>query len=149
MSNLMVSWNVLLFRSRHFRNLLPADSNSKFSIKEWPTHYPEAQEALRKIDADKSHRIIPVPAYDTKGKVIEPSQYRIALQGALVELYFTLKHYDIVGKKNQQGTNVYVADISSITVLIPPKPKTPPTSPRKRRVPLTDPMGSQSKKRLL
>ena len=94
-----------------------------------------------------SHRVIPLPAYDTKGNLIQPKNYKNALAGALVRINFKLSHWHI----NSQPihTHSFVADIVSIRVLIPPITSTTLT---KRKTSKRDPeinLSSKKKKKII
>lgn len=60
-----------------------------------------------------THRIFPIPAYDLGGDLLKPTTYRRYLQGALVEIHFTLMHWGIAGIKR----DVYGGEIEFIRVL--------------------------------
>ena len=68
------------------------------------------------------HHVIPIPAYNIKGKLIKPDAYHQCLDGALVEVYFNLFHWSIVGKRGTLGNDVYSSDIVLIQVLASPCP---------------------------
>jgi hypothetical protein len=75
----------------------------------------QTQEELEKMKT--THCIIPLPVYNQNGGLIPPSEYHNQLAGAVVELYFNLRHWTIAPKGDQHLCDVYVTDISSISVL--------------------------------
>ncbi|KAI6023031.1 hypothetical protein BKA83DRAFT_4272446 [Pisolithus microcarpus] len=77
-----------------------------------------------------THRVLPVPAYDLAGNLIHPTAYRRFLQGALVEIHFTLSHWGITGVRR----DVYSGEIQFIHLLDAPIPAS--CAGRKRRIPL-------------
>ncbi|KAJ7612106.1 hypothetical protein FB45DRAFT_760134 [Roridomyces roridus] len=97
----------------------------------------------------QTHQVYRLPAYDTDGDLIHPSKYREKLMGAVVEVAFTLQHWEIVSKLEdgrQRKTDAFGADIQRMRVLVSPPPRTPSTPTRKRaHPPLKDP-GSPSKR---
>ena len=100
----------------------------EFDIANWPVH-DNLQEGLDKIK--KSHVVVPIPAYDIDRRLIHPTQYRSKLEGATVEVRFTMQHWAIGEKKSagKGSTDSYTADVHSMRVLVPPVRV---TSPRKR-----------------
>ncbi|KAM6496782.1 hypothetical protein JOM56_007255 [Amanita muscaria] len=85
---------------------------SRFTMAEWPADNPEAQEDLDNIR--HTHRVNFLPAYNVQGDLIEPQDYRKTLQGALVQIHFTLSHWFIAHK------DTYTANICNMRVLAPP-----------------------------
>ena len=81
------------------------------------------------------------------GKLVEPSRYHQHLQGALVQVHFTLTHCSIATKKKNKlfmpVCNTFSADIYSMRVLSPPK-KFGPVTPRKHKFMNSDPMTPDS-----
>ena len=77
--------------------------------------------------------MIPVPAYDLEGKLIDPRCYRRHLEGALAEERFNLSHWSIA-KQGVPGKDVYTADIVLIRVIAPPCATATPRTPLKRKV---------------
>ena len=115
-----------------------------FPIEKWPVFQEAAIEGLKGIVT--THRVVPIPAYDMHGHLIAPHQYRLRLEGAVVEMHFELNHWSISGKDNEPNTDTYSADVSQIRVLIPPKPRL--VTPTKRKVlRRIDPLESPTKKR--
>ena len=91
----------------------------------------------------KTHRVNYLQVYDMHGKLVEPSRYCWHLQGALVQVHFTLTHWSIAAKtKNgliMPACDTFSADIYSMRVLSPPK-KYGPVTPRKCKFVNSDPM---------
>lgn len=122
----------------------------QFLIENWPCYSEATQSAIKEIE--KTHRVVPIPAYDMHGDLIDPRMYRSRLMGAVVSLQFTLTHWSIGGRSkdtpDRAKLDVYVADLHHIRVLVPPKPS--PVTPRKRKITAVDPMSgspSPSKRR--
>ena len=90
-----------------------------------------------------THRVNYLEAYDMHGRLIEPSRYRRHLQGAMVQMHFTLTHWSIDQKKKGQvlvpACDTFAADIYSMRVLIP-RQNHGPVTPRKRKFYKSDPM---------
>jgi hypothetical protein len=101
-----------------------------FPIANWPVAQEAAKQALKMIV--DTHRVVPIPAYDMQGHLIAPIQYRSRLEGAVVELHFELSHWSIGGKETEPSSDTYVADVTQIRVLVPPKPRV--VTPTKRKV---------------
>ncbi|KAI5981832.1 hypothetical protein EDD15DRAFT_2182600 [Pisolithus albus] len=74
-----------------------------------------------------THRIVPLPAYDFSRNIIRPGAYRRLLQGAVVEVHFTLSHWGIATAKR----DVYGGNIEKIRLLVLP---TSSSSSKKRKV---------------
>ena len=89
-----------------------------------------------------THCINYLEAYDMH-RLIEPSQYRRHLQGALVQIHFTLTHWSIGQKKRCEvlvpACDTFAANIYSMRVLIPPQNHGPVT-PRKCKFYKSNPM---------
>jgi len=82
----------------------------------------------------KTHRVIPIPAYDIEGNLIDLRFYRRHLEGAVVEAHFNLSHWSI-SRHGAPGKDVYTADIVMLRVLVPPCASAAPQhSPLKRKV---------------
>jgi hypothetical protein len=116
-------------------------------LADWPVIHPEANEA--KQDMMRTHRLIPLPAYDLQGDLIPPERYRTALPGALVRVNFTISHWYISPSKesinSKEHTNSFVADVIAVRVLAD---STSIKTPAKRKISARDPeMGSSSKKK--
>ncbi|KAL7278880.1 hypothetical protein ACG7TL_006711 [Trametes sanguinea] len=99
-------------------------------IENWPTYSVAARRAL--TDLIPTHIVLPLPAYNrgNDNKIILPSQYNAKLRGSLCFVRFTLTHYTFSDEKGASGSkvkDVYVADVSSITLLhrTPSEPSTP------------------------
>lgn len=101
------------------------------TLNKWPVRSDAAREALTEMDG--KFYVIPIPAYDMHGELIDPDCYRRRLEGALVAVRFTLTHRSV------NSRDIYTADVENIRVLSPPKPTL--VTPRNRgRVPAFDPM---------
>ncbi|KAJ3003380.1 hypothetical protein NUW54_g5330 [Trametes sanguinea] len=91
---------------------------------------------LLKKSSDKTHVIRLLLVYDlmanNSNKIIPPSQYNTKLRGSLVFVHFNLTHYTFGDNKSVGGSkakDVYVADVTSITLL---HDQQEPTTPTKR-----------------
>lgn len=92
-----------------------------------------------------THRVIPLPSYDTNGNLIPPHRYKTALIGALVRVNFKLSHWYIKPRQNTDAMNTFVADLTSLRILVDPPVTTTPT---KRKTAKRDPeIASSSKKK--
>ncbi|KAI6003100.1 hypothetical protein EDD15DRAFT_2467773 [Pisolithus albus] len=98
----------------------PYQDTTAFSIENWPVDDNETKTELENLKA--THRLIPLPAYDVEGNLIEPHAYQRSLQGALVKLYFNMSHWAIAGKNGLHGSDVFTAEIQMIRVIDPPRP---------------------------
>ena len=76
--------------------------------------------ALRRLR--NTHTINPLKAFDINGLVIDPQDYRSRLQGALVNITFTLTHTVTPRTRQSKPIDVYVADILAIQMLNDPMP---------------------------
>ena len=81
----------------------------------------------------QTHRVIPIPAYDITGKLIDPHYYHRHLEGAIVEAHFNLSHWAI-SQQGIPGKDVYMADIVMLHVIVPPRASAMPRTPTKRKV---------------
>jgi len=129
-------------------NAITDSEPDDFPIKDWPVQTEAARQGLSGMLT--THRVNPLPAYDHKGNLIQPTEYRAKLMGAIVRATITLKHWNITANLKGDEPNsrdTYTADIENLRILVPaPKPATPTTTPRKRRnLEKTDP-GSPTKK---
>ncbi|KLO15710.1 hypothetical protein SCHPADRAFT_253199 [Schizopora paradoxa] len=89
--------------------------DNPFSFEGWPVS-PDG-EWRRELDSVKdTHDIYPLQAYSYKGELIRPSDYTRKLAGAIVDLSFTLVHYNF-GKSSRMC--LYMTELH---VLVPPKP---------------------------
>ncbi|KIM59455.1 hypothetical protein SCLCIDRAFT_27285 [Scleroderma citrinum Foug A] len=93
-----------------------------FSIENWPAFSDAARGGLDSIK--QTHHVIPIPAYDLEGKLIDPRYYRRHLEGAVAEVHFNLSHWSIAWQ-GVPGKDVYTADIVLIRVIAPPRTHTP------------------------
>ncbi|KIM66133.1 hypothetical protein SCLCIDRAFT_14522 [Scleroderma citrinum Foug A] len=80
--------------------------SSVFAIENWPTFHDVAASALDSIK--DTHRVHPILAYGMDGKLIKPQAYRHQLDGALVELYFTLSHWAIGERNGSPGNDLHL-----------------------------------------
>jgi len=103
-----------------------SESEDSWSLADWPVISSEAEDAKQQMLT--THRVVPLPAYDIKGNLIEPKKYQEALAGALVRVNFTMAHWYIAS--NNESTNSFVANIKSVRVLIDPVVA---KSPKKRK----------------
>lgn len=112
---------LVIFLASH----MPSDP---FSFERWPLTRERHRADL--LNLKNTHRILPIPAYDLANDLLKPSTYRRYLQGALVEIHFSLSHWGIAGVKR----DVYGGEIELIRLLEPPLGSTSPD--RKRKIPL-------------
>ncbi|KAI0054548.1 hypothetical protein BV25DRAFT_648934 [Artomyces pyxidatus] len=115
---------------------------AEFTIAKWPTNSEVVRGELKEMK--DTYDVIPIPAYDMYGDLISPKLYRIRLEGALVEVHFNLTHWSIGGRRGSAtpAADTYTADLVSMRVIVPPKPR--PVTPRKRKVSSMDPMAAAS-----
>lgn len=94
----------------------PSSSSTEdpFSYELWPLTKERNRKEL--LALKPSHRLCPVPAYDLANDLLIPSTYRRCLQGAIVEVHFTLSHWSIATTKR----DVYGGLIQLIRILVPP-----------------------------
>ena len=71
------------------------------------------------VDLGESTNIstVPLPLYDTAGKLIAPSRYKDSVAGALVPVNFSLPNWFIPASGPFEAGNTFVADIKSAKVL--------------------------------
>ncbi|EMD38894.1 hypothetical protein CERSUDRAFT_92934 [Gelatoporia subvermispora B] len=124
---------------------------SEFHIANWPCWTNEAKAAIE--DLKETHTVIPIPVYDHCNRLVKPKQYRAVLQGATVEVHFTLRHWSIGYTASRGGSDsgsggldVYSADVFAIHVIRPPPPSTL-SSLRKRKVSMKSPVTTPIKRR--
>ena len=112
---------------------LSAALDGIFSIENWPAFSDAARGGLDSIK--QTHRVIPIPAYDLEGKLIDPRYYCRHLEGAVAEVHFNLSHWSIA-RQGVPGKDVYTADIVLIRVIAPPRATATPRTrtPLKRKV---------------
>ncbi|KAF9238949.1 hypothetical protein BU15DRAFT_74915 [Melanogaster broomeanus] len=82
----------------------------EFAMESWPVA-PRCIPHLEELF--ETHDIYPLPAFDTKGTLIPPSQYDTTLKGATVEVHFTFAHHFI--KKNKR--HIYTMLLHRLEVL--------------------------------
>ncbi|KIK28381.1 hypothetical protein PISMIDRAFT_90711 [Pisolithus microcarpus 441] len=142
--------NTTRFKLRHqlfessskqpFHPLMSVVPPDPYSFERWPLTRERNRAEL--LTLKNTYRIVPIPAYDPAGDLLKPSTYRRYLQGALVEIHFTLTHWGIAGVKR----DVYGGEIEKIRVLEPPVGSSSPD--RKRKIPLRlESDGGPNKKR--
>ncbi|THU83030.1 hypothetical protein K435DRAFT_871717 [Dendrothele bispora CBS 962.96] len=123
------------------------DSENDELLASWPRTNDAVAKALDDLQEQKpaQYKICPLPAYDCHSALIEPMMYRQRLEGAVVEIRFTLSHWPISAKgKEKSASNAYRANIVDVLVLCPPPPTV--VTPRKRKVSAYHP-SSPTKKR--
>ncbi|KAI6043564.1 hypothetical protein EDC04DRAFT_2600031 [Pisolithus marmoratus] len=103
-------------------------STDPFLFELWPLTKEKFQGELLALKS--THHIPPLLAYDLTGDLLRPSTYQCCLQGALVEVHFTLSHWPIASLKH----NVYVVQIQLIQLLAPPVVSL--ATGKKRKIPL-------------
>ncbi|KIK13779.1 hypothetical protein PISMIDRAFT_688404 [Pisolithus microcarpus 441] len=106
----------------------PSDTavSEAFSFERWPLTKEKNRAEL--LSLKSTHCILPLPAYDLENHIIRPGSYCRVLQGAIVEVHFTLSHWAIAAVKR----DVYGGDIERICLLVPP---THTATTKKRRIP--------------
>lgn len=104
------------------------DADDPYSFERWPLTRERNRAEL--LNLKNSHRILLIPAYDLAGDLLKPSTYCRYLQGALVQIHFSLTHWGIAGIKR----DVYGGEIETIRLLEPPLGSSSPD--RKRKIPL-------------
>jgi len=97
------------------------DTDAAFKIENWPADSAAIKAAL--VAMHNSHTVNPVPAYDRDGELILPQRYKASLRGAVVTVRFTLTHWSIGRRGDDSAVDVYVPNLHSMRVLIPPKAK--------------------------
>ncbi|KIL56468.1 hypothetical protein M378DRAFT_172685 [Amanita muscaria Koide BX008] len=115
-----------------------AELPPQFTIAGWPAYYSQAQEELKNMV--NTHRVRYLLAFDMNGHLIEPSEYRKHLQGALVQVHFTVTRWAIGARKGDEAWDTFVADIHQMRVLSPPASYGKPVVPRKLKFVKRDPI---------
>jgi hypothetical protein len=64
-----------------------------------------------------THTVVPLPAYDEKGDLISPVDYRSKLKGALAVIQFDLEHWSFSAREGRIATDTFVANVHRIDVL--------------------------------
>ncbi|KAE9401496.1 hypothetical protein BT96DRAFT_603353 [Gymnopus androsaceus JB14] len=108
-------------------------TNPEFTLAGYPVKSDNAKEELEAMVQNRSHELLPLPAFeqlpgDPEPRMILPSQYVSRLQGAVVKVEFYLTHIRI----KSENKNVFMADVFSIMVVAPPL-ETPRKSLSKRK----------------
>ncbi|KAF7792931.1 hypothetical protein EIP86_004034 [Pleurotus ostreatoroseus] len=110
-------------------NFIPPE----FTIAEWPVN-PKHTEAVQELATMvETHVVNYLPAYNTQGHLINPSDYERQLRGAVVALRFTLAHWSIRGRAQVPPSDSFVADIDEISVVEEPSDLVVAGAKRKRR----------------
>ncbi|KAI5991149.1 hypothetical protein EDD15DRAFT_2449176 [Pisolithus albus] len=102
-----------------------SSKDDPFSYRLWPLTKERHRAQLMALQ--HSHRLCPVPAYDLANDLLIPTTYRSCLQGAIVEIRFTLTHWSIATTKR----DVYGGLIQLIRILVPPVPSAAAGNKRK------------------
>ena len=100
-------------------NWLPLDT---YHIANWPVIHSEAAEARDNLV--DTHRVVPLPPYNTAGKLIAPLCYKDSITGAFVHVNFTLTHWFIPASGTNEAANT-LADIKSVKILVDALPLKP------------------------
>ncbi|KIK25255.1 hypothetical protein PISMIDRAFT_9645 [Pisolithus microcarpus 441] len=111
---------------------MSAAATDPFSFKLWPL--TKEWTCVELLGLKASHCILPLPMYDLAGNLIRPSAYCCSLQGAIVEVHFTLSHWGIASAKR----DVYGRVIQLICILMPPAPTSVTTRKRKLALHIKD-----------
>ncbi|EMD37980.1 hypothetical protein CERSUDRAFT_72610 [Gelatoporia subvermispora B] len=121
------------------------DLGPAFDIANWPCWTDEAKAAIEELK--DTHRVVPIPIYDKEDMLVEPSRYRTVLQGAVVEVHFTIQHWSISkrGKSEGYAFDAFSADVVSIKIVKAPPPPTPNT-PRNRKISMVNPMSPKRRR---
>ena len=110
----------------------PVGLPSEFYIENWPTQSNAACEALKEMT--HTHHVNYIEAFDMHGTLIFPTMYRRYLEGALVQVRFSMSHW----ADDSDETDSYASDIVSMRVLVPPQ-RIGPVTPRRKRFYRKDP----------
>ena len=102
-----------------------------------PTYYDSTKAALASME--KTYHVNYLQVFNMHGRLIQPSEYYKVLQGAPVQMHFTMTHWYIRPKGQWHASDVFDANIYSMWVLTPPK-ATGPVTPRKRKFVNMDPI---------
>jgi len=87
----------------------------------------------------ETHVVRKISIFDTSGKLIEPGSYEAHLRGATVIMRLTMERFVLhLGQGSEKGMkDFYVANISSVRVVVPPKRVA--EAPRTKKLYSTDP----------
>ncbi|KAI6025248.1 hypothetical protein PISMIDRAFT_11508 [Pisolithus microcarpus 441] len=105
-----------------------ASTEDPYSFERWPLTKERNRAQL--LALKHSHHLRPVPAYDLNNDLLHPSTYRRCLQGAIVEVHFTMSHWSIASTKR----DVYGGLIKLIRILVPAVVS--PSAGKKQKLPL-------------
>lgn len=95
-----------------------------FMIDNWPVD-DKTRDELETLKT--THHLVPLPAYDVDGNLIQLHAYQRSLQGAHVALYFNMTHWAIARKGGTHGNDVLTAEIQMIRIIEPPHQTTMPS----------------------
>ncbi|KAI6027708.1 hypothetical protein PISMIDRAFT_13336 [Pisolithus microcarpus 441] len=90
-----------------------SSSEDLYSFKHWPLMREQSHAEL--LALKKSHCLRPMPAYDINNDLLDPSMYCHCLQGAIIEVHFTLSHWSIASTKH----DIFSSLIKLICILVP------------------------------
>ncbi|KLO15709.1 hypothetical protein SCHPADRAFT_938548 [Schizopora paradoxa] len=96
-------------------NITPNILNNSISIENWPVA-PDSLWRKELESVKNTHDIFPLQAFNSKGELIHPSDYVRKLAGAVVDMSFTLVHY------NFAKVSRMCVFVTEIRVLVSPKP---------------------------
>ena len=113
-----------------------------YHVVNWPVIHNESAEARDNIV--ETHRLVPLPVYDSNRMLISPSRYKDAVAGALLCINFTLTHWFIPALGAGELVNTFVADLKSARILFDAPPR---RSPAKRRTTKVEPRITSPSKR--
>ncbi|KAJ7342759.1 hypothetical protein DFH08DRAFT_873491 [Mycena albidolilacea] len=100
------------------------DSEEVRAMENWPCSTKEAREARDTIK--RTHRVLPLKAYDMASNLLPPTKYSEALKGAVVRVSVKLTHWNIRPRgDDSRARDVYTADIDNIRILVPPPAREP------------------------
>ncbi|RDB26278.1 hypothetical protein Hypma_006701 [Hypsizygus marmoreus] len=72
------------------------DEVEEFNVDDETGNWPIPDDAREKFDIIKlTHRVVPLPIYDTDRSFVDSTHANAKLRDALVEVHFTVKHYSI------------------------------------------------------
>ncbi|KAI6015721.1 hypothetical protein BKA83DRAFT_4546287 [Pisolithus microcarpus] len=103
-------------------------ADDPFSFQLWPLTNERHRAELLALRS--SHRMRPLPTYDLDNDLLLPSTYQRYLQGAIVEIHFTLTHWSIASAK----WDIYGGLIQLVYILVPAVPSS--AAGTKRKLPL-------------
>ncbi|GBE80127.1 hypothetical protein SCP_0213300 [Sparassis crispa] len=116
-----------------------AQLDAQYGIQTWNMceSFDWAQQHLQRIIEDKQLRGIPLPAFDLRNaKALHPNECESALKGALAKVTMNItrqRTWDKDFEGHNRDADAFYADISQITVVLPPGYEDIITSSAKRR----------------